>query len=184
MDDRACIRDSRSLTIPIALPILDAMSSATFVLALVSALGSGLAAGVFFAFSTFVMPALGRLPAPEGIAAMQQINIKAINPWFMGALFGTAATCLATIVAALADWDSSYGSYLVAGGALYVIGTIAVTIVFNVPRNNTLANADPASTEAAGLWRRYLVEWTAWNHVRTVAPLIAAGLLTGGLYAD
>jgi uncharacterized membrane protein len=160
------------------------MSTATFVLTLVSALGSGLVAGVFFAFSTFVMRALGRVPAPEGIAVMQQINITVINPLFMGALFGTALTCLATIVAALLDWDSSYGAYLVAGAALYVVGTIVVTIVFNVPRNNALAKVDPRSPEGAALWASYLVEWTAWNHVRTVAPLVAAGLLTGGLYAS
>ena len=39
-------------------------------------LGCGLVAGIFFAFSTFVMRALGRRPAGEGIAAMQAINIR------------------------------------------------------------------------------------------------------------
>ena len=42
-----------------------------FALTLVSALGCGLIAGAFFAFSSFVMKALGRLPPPQGIAAMQ-----------------------------------------------------------------------------------------------------------------
>ncbi|MGL4966898.1 MAG: hypothetical protein ACRC67_37105 [Inquilinus sp.] len=36
------------------------------VLVLLSALGSGLVGGIFFAFSTFVMGALARLPAPQG----------------------------------------------------------------------------------------------------------------------
>jgi len=49
-------------------------------LTLLSALGSGLIAGAFFAFSTFVMGALGRLPAAHGIAAMQSINVVVINP--------------------------------------------------------------------------------------------------------
>ena len=39
-----------------------------------SALGSGLMAGVFFAFSTFVMRALARRPFAEGIGAMQELN--------------------------------------------------------------------------------------------------------------
>jgi uncharacterized membrane protein len=79
------------------------MSDFAFVITLASALGSGLAAGVFFAFSTFVMPALGRLPADQATAAMQQINIKAINPWFMSALFGTAVISVVAIPVALAD---------------------------------------------------------------------------------
>ena len=135
-------------------------------LTLATALGCGLTAGVFFAFSTFVMPALGRLPAAEGIAAMQQINVKAINPWFMAALFGTAATSIATMAVVLADWHESYGPYALAGGALDLLGTIGVTMFFNVPRNDALAEVDPRSPEAAGVWARYLTEWTAWNHVR------------------
>jgi uncharacterized membrane protein len=62
-----------------------------FGLTLFAALGCGLVAGVFFAFSTFVMKALARLPAPQGIAAMQSINVIVINPWFMTAFLGTAA---------------------------------------------------------------------------------------------
>jgi len=61
------------------------------------------------------MPAPGRLPAPQGMGTAQAINVAAINPWVMTALFGTAATCVATIVATLADWDGLYGPYFVAG---------------------------------------------------------------------
>ena len=53
-------------------------------------LGSGMVAGVFLAFSNFVMQALQKLPAPQGISTMQQINLTVINPLFMGLLFGTA----------------------------------------------------------------------------------------------
>jgi uncharacterized membrane protein len=140
-------------------------------------------AGAFFAFSTFVMAALGRVPDPEGIRAMQAINITVINPWFMTALFGTGLACLAVIVAALADWDGSYGPYLVAAGVLYVVGCIGVTMLFNVPRNNVLARLEPEGGGAAEVWRRYLVEWTAWNSVRTAASLAAMAGLIGGIAA-
>jgi uncharacterized membrane protein len=60
----------------------------------VTALGCGIVGGVFFAFSSFVMTALGRLPAVEGMAAMRSINRVAVTPLFMAALFGTAAACL------------------------------------------------------------------------------------------
>lgn len=159
------------------------MPDALLGLTVATSLGAGLVAGVFFAFSTFVMGALGRFPAPEGIRAMQEINITVINPWFMTALFGTGAACLAVIGVTLADWDGSYGPYLVAAGAVYLVGCIAVTMAFNVPRNNTLARLEPASAEAAGVWGRYLVEWTAWNSVRTVASLATTGGLIGGIAA-
>jgi uncharacterized membrane protein len=56
-------------------------------------------------------------------------------------------------------------------------------MAFNVPRNNVLARLAPAGAEAAETWRRYLVEWTAWNTVRTVASLASTALLIGGIAA-
>lgn len=55
------------------------MSTALFVLAALAALGSALMAGTFFAFSSFIMGALGRLPPAEGISAMQSINVVVLN---------------------------------------------------------------------------------------------------------
>ena len=81
------------------------MDDTLFALTLVAALGSGLVAGAFFAFSTFVMGALARLPAPQGIAAMQSINIVVINPWFMTAMFGTGLAAVALAVAAAIEWN-------------------------------------------------------------------------------
>jgi uncharacterized membrane protein len=52
-------------------------------LTLLSVLGSGLVAGAFFAFSTFVMKALAALPAPQGVSAMQSINVVVLNRWFL-----------------------------------------------------------------------------------------------------
>jgi uncharacterized membrane protein len=159
------------------------MTDALLILTLATALGAGLIAGAFFAFSTFIMAALGRVPAPEGIRAMQEINVTVINPWFMTALFGTGLACLAVAVAALFDWDGSYGPYLLAAGTLYVFGCVGVTMWFNVPRNNVLATLEPTGGEVAHVWRRYLVEWTAWNTVRTIASLAATGLLIGAIAA-
>jgi hypothetical protein len=64
------------------------------------------------------------------------------------------------------------------GSLLYLVGTILVTMFFNVPRNNALAAVDPTSSNGARLWIDYVVNWTAWNHVRTIAALAAAALLT------
>ena len=57
-------------------------------------LGSGLVAGIFYAFSTFVMRALGQLPKNQGMAAMNAINVSVINSLFFLAFFGTGGVCL------------------------------------------------------------------------------------------
>ena len=135
-----------------------------------AALGAGLVAGAFFAFSSFVMGALAKLPAAGGIAAMQSINIVVINRVFLGTLFGTGALCLPLAVVAVANWGAAW---LLAGALLYLVGTIGVTAFCNVPRNNQLAPLDPAATGSAEIWSRYVAEWTWWNHVRTLAALAA-----------
>jgi uncharacterized membrane protein len=82
-----------------------------FALTLLSALGCGLVAGTFFAFSTFVMRALGNLPSAQGMDAMKSINVFVINAWFLTAFFGTAATCLLVMVLALSRWHYPGAAY-------------------------------------------------------------------------
>jgi uncharacterized membrane protein len=149
-----------------------------FALTLLSALGTGLIAGAFFAFSTFVMGALGRLPAAHGIAAMQSINVVVINPWFLGVFVGTAAACAFLVVAALLVWQEPGAMLLVVGALLYFAGTFLATMFFNVPLNDALAAVAPDSSDGASLWSRYLITWTNWNHVRTIAALVASAVLT------
>ncbi len=148
---------------------------------LAAALGAGLIAGVFFAFSAFVMRALARLPAAEGIAAMQSINIVVLNPVFLGVFVGTAAACVALMVAAALRWQPPGSAYLLLGAGLYLIGTFLVTMACNVPLNTALATAAPAAPDSAALWASYVRDWTAWNHVRTVAALLAAAAFTQAL---
>jgi uncharacterized membrane protein len=149
-----------------------------FVLTLVTAVACGLVAGFFFAFSTCVMKALARLPAAQGVAAMQSINVVVINPLVMGALFGTALACAVLVVAAFIEWGEPYAVYLLVGGLLYLVGVMLLTIVYHVPRNIALMAVDPNGADAARQWERYVRGWTAWNHVRTIAPLASAALLT------
>jgi uncharacterized membrane protein len=148
------------------------------ILKIISALGCGLTAGVLFAFSSFIMNALARLPPAQGIAAMQSINVTVINPSFFAVFFGTAVICLYLAVRSVLRWGQPGASLVLAGSLLYLLGTIVVTIAFNVPLNDALAAVKPESAEGAMLWAAYLSRWTAWNHVRTLAALAAAVLFT------
>ena len=114
----------------------------------------------------------------EGIAAMQSINITVLNPWFLGAFFGTAAAYLLALVAAMLRWYKPEAVYLLIASAFYLVGTVLVTIVCNVPKNEALASVVPADPDGASLWAGYIASWTAWNHVRTAASLAAAALFS------
>ena len=144
-------------------------------LTIVAVLGSGLVAGIFFAFSNFIMRALSQLPEIQGIAAMNAINVTVINPWFFLAFFGTGVVCLPVAFLALGGVAGTHRVYLLAACALYLLGCLLVTMAFNVPLNNRLASAEPNSSGAEELWAHYLSHWTLWNSVRPGASLAAAG---------
>jgi uncharacterized membrane protein len=145
---------------------------------LLSALGCGLIAGVFFSFSSFVMKSLVELPPTRCIAAMQSINVVVINRWFMSVFFGTAIICLVLAILSVFRWQTPGAGYRLIGSLLYLLGTILVTIVCNVPLNDSLAAVDPTRANAAQAWAHSVTTWTAWNHLRTIAALAAAAAFT------
>jgi uncharacterized membrane protein len=159
--------------------------AALFVLTLAAALGCGLVGGIFFAFSTFVMAALGRLPAGQGAAAMQAINVTVLNPGLLGLFLGTGVLCVALPAASLLGWGPGWGQagggLRLAAGLIYLLGSIGVTMAFNVPLNEALAKASPDAPETAGLWARYRAGWIPWNHARTAASALAALLFMAAL---
>ena len=143
-----------------------------FALTLFAALGCGLMSGLFFIFSNTVMSALAQLPPSQGIAAMQAINRIILNPLFFVTFLGTAATCITVVISLVWRWQQPGTLYLLIGSLLYLGGVMVVTIIFNVPMNESLDAMKPESIEAGNLWAKYLVDWTAWNHVRTVTALL------------
>ena len=149
------------------------MTGPAIVLVGAAAVGSGVVAGVLGAFSGFVMPALARLPDDGGADAMRSINVTAVRPPLMIALFGTAFLAVAAVVLVLTRGgaDGAVG-LTIAGASSYLLGVIGVTGAVNVPLNDRLA----AGTGPT--WPDYVRSWTGWNHVRTAAALAAAVAFT------
>lgn len=157
------------------------MADPVAILALVAALGSGLMAGLFFAFSVTVMQALAQQPPAQGMAAMRAINVTIINPLFLGVFFGTAVACLLLVAIITLGGPTAGGGYLLGGSLCYLLGNILVTLLCNVPRNNRLESLRPQAAEAAAYWADYLRSWTAWNHLRSATGVAAMALLIIGL---
>lgn len=138
-----------------------------------SAIGCGLLAGVYFAFSTFIMRALGRIETPAGITAMNAIDAVILRSLFMPLFLGSSLAALVLAGIALLQWHQPGSIAVFAGGVIYIVGMFVCTMLLNVPLNNALAAVDPASTDGANVWARYLRDWTFWNHVRTIASTVA-----------
>jgi len=141
-----------------------------------SAIGCGLLAGLYFAFSTFIMTALGRIDQAAGISAMNAINVDIVRSLFLPVFLGTTLSSAALAGLAIFRWSEAGAAAMLIGGVLYVLGMFVVTMVFNVPLNDALAAVDPNSAAAATLWTRYLSDWTFWNHVRTITSTAACAL--------
>ena len=122
------------------------------------------------------MRSFEEMPDGEGMRAMQIINRRILNPMFLGVFAGTALVSLAVIVLAVLERTPGFG-FAVAGAACYLVGGFGVTAVGNVPLNNRLDEASIDTESGRTLWKRYLRDWTRWNHVRTVFCIAAVPLL-------
>jgi uncharacterized membrane protein len=130
---------------------------------LIAAAASGLMAGLFFAFSTAVMPGLADLPAEHARGAMRRMNVRIQNPLFLAVFAGNVILC------GIAVFQGA-----IVGGLLYIVGSFLLTMFVNVPMNNRLERTDDA------YWPEYLRKWTIWNHVRGVACLASTVTLLLG----
>jgi uncharacterized membrane protein len=157
------------------------IDSVTTVLLWFAAIGCGVMAGIYFAFSFFIMAALRRAGPAVGIAAMNSINMVILRSLFMPLFWGTTLASAALAVIALSGWNAIAARTMFAGSAVYVLGMFVCTIVCNVPLNNALQAVDAGSDASLSVWQRYLTQWTRWNHVRTVACAIACVLFIWAL---
>ncbi len=140
------------------------------------AVGSGLMAGVYFAFSGFIMASFARIETSAGILAMQSINDVILRSAFMPFFFGTSFAAAGVAALALSDLSRSGAVLMASAGVLYFSGMFLCTMFFNVPLNNKLKEADSHSAYGADVWDLYLRQWTRWNHVRTIASALSSTL--------
>ena len=147
--------------------ILLVYATATLILALI--------AGVFLAFSDFVMRSLRAVPPVAGIEAMQLINREVYKSVFLVWLLGMAPVSAALAAFATIFLDAPARDWFMAGAVIYLLGTFLVTLLGNVPMNRRLDKMVPQGPATHLYWAVYASIWTRWNHVRTAAAAVAAG---------
>ncbi len=133
----------------------------------------GLVAGVFYIFACAIMPALARSDDREFVEVMRNINDVIQNPVFFLSFMG------ALVLSGVAAWQSRgtpYRGWVWAGLVAYGLAFL-VTVAFNVPLNNGLAD-----TADAGVAReRFEGAWVGWNVVRAGLSTVGVGCLVRGI---
>lgn len=141
---------------------------------LVTALASGLIAGLFYSYSCSVNPGLGTLSDAGYLAAMQSINRAILNPVFFFSFMGTLLLLPLSTYQHFGTGSRFY--LLLAAAVVYVIGTFGVTMLGNVPLNEALDKINltgGSAQELAAHRLRFEVPWNRLHAVRTYASILS-----------
>lgn len=130
-------------------------------------------AGIYFAFSTFVMQAFANINHLHAISAMNSINKVILRSWFMPLFFGSSIIALLLVIFSIMSWNQQGSEWMFIAGVIYLLGMFFCTAFFNVPLNNALAAIDVNNEKAEVIWLNYLNKWTKWNHLRTVSSALS-----------
>ena len=103
---------------------------------LLAILLTGLSAGLFFAWQVSVIPGTRKVTDMVYTQVMQSINRAILNPSFFSVFFGSLL--ILTISTIQHYRHGSVFWLLLAATLAYLIGTVAVTGMGNVPLNNQL----------------------------------------------
>ncbi|GAB2899285.1 anthrone oxygenase family protein [Streptomyces mayteni] len=150
-----------------------ATGSLTLTAAVLTLVGAGAMAGLFFGFSVAVMPGLDTLDPEAAAEAMRRINERILNPVFLTAFTAVPFTAGAAGGLLLATGHRSAGWAFLLAAAVYLLGTFLPTAAVNVPLNDALA--------AGGDWASYHPRWTTWNTTRATFATLTLLLSTTGL---
>lgn len=146
------------------------------VLTWIMALSSGLMAGIYLAFSGFIMRAFAQVDPASGIAAMNAINETIVKTSFLPLFLGSTIAAVLLAGLGICQWGTPGAGLALSAGLTYVIGMFVVTVAANVPLNNHLAEVTGDGAEPRRVWHHYLSRWTQWNTARTIASLITLAI--------
>jgi uncharacterized membrane protein len=150
------------------------------ILLVLTATTTALIAGLFYAWSCSVTIGIGRLSDAAYLEAMQAMNRAILNPVFFLSFLGTVILLPLSTYLHYGQPISVRFWFLLAATLVYIIGGFGITMVGNVPLNETLDafNLQAASQEAIAVQRaKFEGPWNNLHTVRTVACVLALVLV-------
>jgi len=150
------------------------------IILIVTTLSAGLMAGLFYAWSISVTPGLAKVSDENYLHAFQSMNRAILNPTFF--IFFMGLVILLPLLSYL-HYQSPVSEafwYILTATILYLAGIMAVTILGNVPLNNTLEvlKIESMSPEQMAAFRNgFEDKWNNLNMIRTICSSFAFILL-------
>lgn len=144
-----------------------------------SLLLTGLSAGLFCAWSISVIPGTLKINDMTYLTTMQSINRAILNPLFFMVFFGSPILLAISTIAHYGGQQQLF-VLLISALLVYLIGTIGVTGLGNVPLNDQLEALvldEQRSDQLATFRRHYEDKWNRLHQIRTICTLIAFGLI-------
>lgn len=145
---------------------------------------TGLSAGLFYAWSVSVIPGTKKVADLIYLETMQSINRTILNPSFFIIFFGSI---LLLSIASIYEFHSSKLAFalMLASSITYLIGTVGVTGLGNVPLNDqldVLKIAEMSSDKIAEFRQYYESYWNRLHHIRTVFAVLSFVLAVLALF--
>lgn len=142
----------------------------------VTVTSTGLIAGLYYAWSCSVIPGIGKLSDVNYLSAIQSMNKEILNPVFFASFMGTLILLPVCTWLHYKSGMSTTFWLLLAASLIYAIGSFGVTMVGNVPLNNTMDkfNVSSATIESMIKQRQnFEIPWNKLHSIRTFATVVS-----------
>jgi uncharacterized membrane protein len=146
---------------------------------------TGLSAGFFYAWQVSVIPGTRQISDYSYLESMQAINRAILNPMFFIIFFGCLVVLLISSVVHFRIEAYDLFGWILAATLIYAIGTFGITVIGNVPLNETLDKIDLLALDHTQLKRMregYEIKWNRWHTIRTVCSVVSFALLLCTLF--
>ena len=136
---------------------------------------TGLMAGIFFTWSNTVKPGIGKLSDLEYLRALQSMNRVILNYVFIVVFLGAIVTVALVPVFYSHLYPKNIFWLFIFTLVVYWIGVFGVTVLGNIPLNETLDKTNLESIslkEMKDLRRSIEIKWNNLNLIRSICSAI------------
>lgn len=135
---------------------------------------TGLSAGLFYAWAVSVIPGTRRVIDLTFLETMQSINRAILNPAFFLIFFGSLILLIASTIQ---QYQTGLGFWwLLLATLSYLLGTFGVTLLGNVPLNDSLEVLQLGELDLqqlADIRQHYESRWNRLHMIRTVFAVLS-----------
>jgi uncharacterized membrane protein len=144
---------------------------------------TGLSAGLFFAWSVSVIPGTRLIANQSYLETMQSINRGILNPVFFTVFFGSVVLLS---IASINEFHSNKVVFglMLAASITYMVGTVLVTGLGNVPLNeqlDVLKIAEMNASQVSEFRKFYETNWNKLHLIRTVFAVLSFCMVVSAL---